>query len=70
MLNEELFEQENEEDRLILSTRTEFDEVENILRPKSMEGYIGQEKVKSNLAVYMQAAKLRGEPLDHTAAIT
>ena len=65
MLNEELFEQENEEDRLILSTRTEFDEVENILRPKSMEGYIGQEKVKSNLAVYMQAAKLRGEPLDH-----
>ncbi len=65
MLNEELFEQDNEEDRLILSTRTEFDEVENILRPKSMEGYVGQEKVKSNLAVYMQAAKLRGEPLDH-----
>ncbi len=65
MLNEELFEQDNEEDRLILSTRTEFDEVENILRPKSMEGYVGQEKVKSNLAVYMQAAKLRREPLDH-----
>ena len=65
MLNEELFEQENDEDRLILSTRTEFDEVENILRPKSMEGYVGQEKVKSNLAVYMQAAKLRNEPLDH-----
>ena len=65
MLNEELFEQDYEEDRLILSTRTEFDEVENILRPKSMEGYVGQEKVKSNLAVYMQAAKLRGEPLDH-----
>ncbi len=65
MLDEELFEQDNEEDRLILSTRTEFDEVENILRPKSMEGYVGQEKVKSNLAVYMQAAKLRGEPLDH-----
>lgn len=65
MLNEELFEQENDEDRLILSTRTEFDEVENILRPKSMEGYVGQEKVKSNLAVYMQAAKLRNETLDH-----
>jgi len=65
MLDEELFEQDNEEDRLILSTRTEFDEVENILRPKSMEGYVGQEKVKSNLAVYMQAAKLRGDPLDH-----
>ncbi len=66
MLNEELFEQQNdEEERLIVSTRTEFDEVENILRPKSMEGYIGQEKVKSNLAVYMQAAKMRGEALDH-----
>ena len=65
MLNEELFEQENEEDRLILSTRTEFDEVENILRPKSMEGYVGQEKVKSNLAVYMHAAKLRNEAIDH-----
>lgn len=65
MLDEELFEQEGEEDRLILSTRTEFDEVENILRPKSMEGYVGQEKVKSNLAVYMHAAKLRNEALDH-----
>lgn len=65
MLDEELFEQEGEDDRLILSTRTEFDEVENILRPKSMEGYVGQEKVKSNLAVYMHAAKLRNEALDH-----
>ncbi len=65
MLDEEMFEQEIDDDRLILSTRTEFDEVENILRPKSMEGYVGQEKVKNNLAVYMQATKLRGEPLDH-----
>ena len=65
MLNEEIFEQEIDDDRLILSTRTEFDEVENILRPKSMDGYVGQDKVKNNLAVYMQAAKLRGEPLDH-----
>ena len=65
MLDDKIFEQENDEDRLILSTRTEFDEVENILRPKSMEGYVGQEKVKSNLAVYMQAAKMRGEALDH-----
>lgn len=56
---------ENNEDSLIVSTRTEFDEIENVLRPKSMEGYIGQEKVKSNLAIYMQAAKMRGESLDH-----
>ena len=59
---------EGEEDSLVVSTRTEFDEIENILRPKSMDGYVGQEKVKNNLAVYMQAAKLRNEPLDHVSA--
>lgn len=53
------------EDSLIVSTKTQFDEIENVLRPKSMEGYIGQNKVKENLAVYMQAAKMRGESLDH-----
>lgn len=55
----------DEEESLIVSTRTEYDEVENVLRPKSMEGYVGQDKVKNNLAVFMRAAKLRGEPLDH-----
>ncbi|MBQ9710020.1 MAG: AAA family ATPase, partial [Clostridia bacterium] len=54
-----------EDERLIVSTRTEYDDVENILRPKSMAGYVGQEKVKENLTVFMQAAKLRGEALDH-----
>ena len=67
MLNDDFLNDEGceGEDSLIVSTRTEFDEIENILRPKSMDGYVGQEKVKSNLAVYMQAAKLRNEPLDH-----
>lgn len=55
----------DEEESLIVSTKTEYDEVENVLRPRSMEGYVGQEKVKTNLSVFMQAAKLRGEPLDH-----
>ncbi|MBP5308664.1 MAG: Holliday junction branch migration DNA helicase RuvB, partial [Clostridia bacterium] len=54
-----------EEERLIVSTKTEYDDVENILRPKTMAGYVGQEKVKENLAVFMQAAKIRGEALDH-----
>lgn len=53
------------DESLIVSTKTEYDEVENLLRPKSMEGYIGQEKAKTNLSVFMRAAKLRGEPLDH-----
>ncbi len=40
-------------------------EVENCLRPKNLEEYIGQEKAKSNLKVYIESAKLRGEALDH-----
>ena len=40
-------------------------EVENPLRPRSFSEYIGQEKVKENLAVFIEAAKTRGESLDH-----
>ncbi|NLX93291.1 MAG: Holliday junction branch migration DNA helicase RuvB [Clostridiales bacterium] len=40
-------------------------EVELSLRPRTLEEYIGQEKVKDNLAVYIEAACKRGEPLDH-----
>ncbi len=65
MINEDIFEQTEENERLVDVARTEFDEIENVLRPKSMDGYVGQTKVKNNLAVYMQAAKLRNEPLDH-----
>jgi len=35
------------------------------LRPKRLEEFIGQERVKENLRVYLRAATLRGEPLDH-----
>ena len=35
------------------------------LRPKTLDEYIGQEKVKDNLSIYMEAALKRGEPLDH-----
>lgn len=38
---------------------------ENSLRPKRLEDYIGQDKVKDNLKVYIDAAKLRGDSLDH-----
>ena len=40
-------------------------EVENSLRPKTLTEYIGQEKAKANLGIYIEAAKLRGESLDH-----
>jgi len=53
------------EENLIVSTKIEGDEIENVLRPRSMDGYIGQEKAKDNLCVFMQSAKMRGEALDH-----
>ncbi|MBQ5561679.1 MAG: Holliday junction branch migration DNA helicase RuvB [Lachnospiraceae bacterium] len=39
--------------------------LENTLRPKLLSDYVGQEKIKSKLKVYMDAAKMRGEALDH-----
>lgn len=38
---------------------------DNPLRPQSLDDYIGQDKVKENLSVFIQAALQRGEPLDH-----
>ncbi|MCD7772180.1 MAG: Holliday junction branch migration DNA helicase RuvB [Oscillospiraceae bacterium] len=43
----------------------DVDEAELSLRPKSLNEYIGQEKVKENMKIYIDAAKKRGEPLDH-----
>lgn len=40
-------------------------DIETSLRPKCLDDYIGQDKVKENLGIYMKAAKLRGESLDH-----
>ncbi len=40
-------------------------EVENNLRPLNFDTYIGQEKIKENLKIYIQAAKEREEPIDH-----
>ena len=40
-------------------------EVENSLRPKTLDEYVGQEKAKTNLQVYIESARLRGEALDH-----
>lgn len=55
-----------EEERLVTSTVLDVeDEIENVLRPKSMEGYVGQTRIKENLAVSMAAAKMRSDALDH-----
>ena len=53
-------------DRMITTELLEEDAAaEGSLRPASLTEYIGQEKVKKNLNVFIQAAKMRGEPLDH-----
>lgn len=54
-----------DDERLIVSTKTEYDEAENVLRPRTMEGYVGQTKVKENLDVYIRSAKMRRDALDH-----
>ncbi len=41
------------------------EDIEVGLRPKTLSEYIGQDKVKENMSVYIEAAKKRGEPLDH-----
>ena len=43
----------------------EDEETEYTLRPKWMNEYIGQDKAKKNLELFIKAAKQRGEPLDH-----
>ncbi len=54
------------EERLTATKRVKADsEIENVLRPKTMEGYVGQERVKENLAVSIASAKLRNDALDH-----
>lgn len=40
-------------------------EAEFSLRPRTLDEYIGQERAKQNLKIYLEAARLRGEPLDH-----
>ena len=52
--------------RFITSTKNITDsEIENRLRPTTMDEYVGQEKVKANLEVYIKAARERKEALDH-----
>ncbi len=44
---------------------SEDNDIEISLRPKSLDEYIGQDKAKENLSIYIEAARRRGEPLDH-----
>ena len=53
------------EEPIVAKTFLQEDTQEGSLRPKTLREYIGQEKAKDNLAVFIQAAQKRGEALDH-----
>ncbi len=53
------------ENRLVSTEYLPEDDGDNPLRPRTLREYIGQEKVKENLSVFIDAAKLRREALDH-----
>ena len=56
----------NDENLLVPNLQNNEEEnSEYSLRPKSLNEYIGQTKVKENMKIYIEAAKKRGEPLDH-----
>ena len=54
-----------EEERIVSSALRTEDAQEPALRPHLLAEYTGQQKAKENLRIYIQAARLRGEPLDH-----
>lgn len=56
----------NFENRIVAPQYSEDDrDVDFSLRPKTLDEYVGQTKVKENMAIYIEAAKGRGDPLDH-----
>ncbi len=54
------------EERIVTENELKEDEFEYSLRPQYLREYIGQTDVKENMRVFIEAAKLRDEPLDHT----
>ena len=55
-----------EPDRLISPKNSSEDRYDRALRPKSLNDYIGQKTVKDQMGIFIEAAKRRNEPLDHT----
>ena len=52
-------------DRIITSDKTIEEINEDSIRPQSLNEYIGQSEVKENIRIFIEAAKMRNEPLDH-----
>ncbi len=53
------------EDRILTNEKLTEDQLELSIRPEELEEYIGQKEVKENLEIFIKAAKMREEPLDH-----
>ena len=70
-MNEVYFDESSRDDmdfenRIVSTSYTQGDEETEVsLRPRRMSDYIGQDKAKENLQVYIEAAKIRGDSLDH-----
>ena len=54
-----------EANRVVTPERGEDDELESTLRPKRLSEFTGQKQARENLSIFIEAAKSRGEPLDH-----
>src|ERR1700740_1729692 len=52
-------------ERLVTPERSEDDALESSLRPKTLADFVGQQQARSNLKVFIDAARARGEALDH-----
>ena len=52
-------------DRIVSEEETIEDNFEQNIRPSNLDEYVGQSEVKENLGIFIKAAKLRKEPLDH-----
>lgn len=59
------FDENFADDRIVSASQNAGDDSEVTLRPRLMGEYIGQEKAKENLSIFIEAAQQRGEPLDH-----
>jgi len=57
--------EQDQDDRLVDGSANQADNWDAALRPKKLDEYIGQEKIRANLSVYIKAAKARHESLDH-----
>ena len=53
------------DERVVSSEELKEDKMESSLRPVTLDEYIGQSELKENLSIFMKAAKMRGEALDH-----